>query len=294
MNVYITPPAVVSPSLTRVSQALQQYKPGDVTIVQKESDADLVILHVIGRKEQNTKKAQEIIKSGKKYAVIQYAIKSTLNPDSREWYDFWMRAELVWSYYDLVTILAQDGYWNYSFDYWPYGNFYCSPLGVSDDFKSRTDTAKNFLIATSGQSYLTESVRECAIAADDQNIFHLGSEMSRKNIYCKTGISDKELAVWYSQCKYVSGLRRVEGFELPAAEGLLCGARPIMFDRPHYRQWFNDYAIFIEEKPREEVVQSLKNVFSKEYRPVTQEEMNSARKLFDWKIIVQGFWERVL
>ena len=92
----------------------------------------------------------------------------------------------------------------------------------------------------------------------------------------------------------MSGLRRIEGFELPAAEGLLCGARPIMFDRPHYRDWFNKWAIFIPEGNREEVLQSLIDVFQQEYRPVTLEEIAEARQLFDWQSIINGFWRYII
>ncbi len=281
MKVYLQPPRVNSLSLKRVARALTQYKPDWVEIVDSEADADLVVLHVIGRQDQILKQAAKT----KSYAVIQYAIRSTMRPETEGWIPLWQNAKLVWSYYDLPYLCYEDG----SSHWFP---FYHAPLGVDERFIAE-ERDREFRIMTSGQSYLTESVRECIIAARETDglIFHLGDELNQEKTFCMTGIPDGALIDVYSRCQYVSGLRRIEGFELPAAEGLLCGARPIMFDKPHYGQWFSDFAIFIPENSRQEVIQSLKNVFLSEYVPVSQEEIEAARKLFNWKTIVEGFWK---
>lgn len=104
--------------------------------------------------------------------------------------------------------------------------------------------------------------------------------------------SDKELAPYYSTSQYVSGLRRTEGFELPAVEGLFCGARPILFDTPNYRQWYEPFGIFIYEGSRQEVIEQLINIFQGPYQPVTEEEIAVAQGRFDWQRIIGGFWER--
>lgn len=284
MKVYLDPPQVASPSLRRVADALTRYKPDDVEIVHDRQEAELVVLHVIGRQDQSLEEASQVMD----YAVIQYAVRSTLRPHTGSWLPLWRNARLVWSYYDLPYLCQED-----EVSFW--FPFYYAPLGVDEVFHKR-GLFKNFMIATSGQSYLTESVRECIKAARgfELSIFHLGSELKFDDVVCRSGISDEELAVFYEQCLYVSGLRRIEGFELPAAEGLLCGARPIMFDRPHYRQWFNDFAIFIPETPRDQTINDLIQVFSKAERlPVTDEEIAAAREIFNWETICKGFWERV-
>ncbi len=283
-KVFLKPPTVASFSLQRVATQLEKYKPDDVEIVTNPKKADLVILHVIGRQDRMLDQASKCAD----YAVIQYAVRSTLRPETGGWMPLWNAARLVWSYYDLELLCNEDGV-NHS-----HVNFYHSPLGVDAVFSQNTEE-KKYLVMTTGQSYLTEGVRECIVAAQGQPVAHLGHQLRKKYVTCKTGLTDEELAQYYSECLYVSGLRRVEGFELPAAEGLLCGARPILFDRPHYRQWFEDFGIFIPEAPREEVVSSLKYIFDhKVGLPVTKQEQDKARELFNWETIIKGFWERVL
>lgn len=293
MKIYLKPPKVASPSLKRVSDALVRYMPevykSDFEIVHTKEEADLVILHVIGRQDQVCKEAEELHSAGKQYAVIQYAIRSTQRPHTSGWEKLWRNSKITWSYYDLPYLCQEDGV-NFWFP------FYYSPLGVDQSVFWSPYTRHELTIMTSGQSYLTESVRECVLADREtlnKGVLHLGNDIGR-GVECVSGVSDRELAILYSTCMYVSGLRRVEGFELPAAEGLLCGSRPILFDRPHYRQWFSNFAIFIPEGPREEVLESLKKVFSSQYIPVIQEEIVSARKIFNWETIIKGFWERVL
>lgn len=292
MRVYLAPPKVASPSLMRVTDALVQHKPEWVEIVPAEDLADIVVLHVIGRQDQTIKQVWQLNCKDKDYAVIQYAIRSTLRPETEGWLPLWRHAKVTWSYYDLPELVAEDGITGNAANF----DFYHAPLGVDEVFTQSLNYDKRiFQILTSGQSYLTESVRECLLAARavGTDIYHLGDNLKMKNAWCGTGLTDRELAGIYSQCKYVSGLRRVEGFELPAAEGLMCGARPIMFDRPHYRKWFNDWAIFIPESPREETIEHLRNVFSSPYNGVTQDEIAAARQLFNWERIIKNFWERL-
>lgn len=283
MKVYLTPPKVASPSLMRVTNALIKYKPKNVEIVDSEKDADLVILHVIGRQEQTTKHASKL----KNYAVIQYAIRSTLSPKTNSWLPLWNKSKLVWSYYDLFSLCEEDGVT-------PAFDFYHSPLGVDPVFRKKEVEKKSFLIATSGQSFLTESVKECVNAAKPCAVFHLGNELNIPGVFCRTNISDEQLCDYYNNCHFVSGLRRVEGFELPAAEGLMCGAMPIMFDRPHYRKWFDGIANFIPEGTRSEVQESIERVFAYGESKVNDVQIQVARERFNWETIISNFWKKVL
>lgn len=81
---------------------------------------------------------------------------------------------------------------------------------------------------------------------------------------------------------------------MPAAEGLCAGARPICFDAPHYRRWFDGYATFIPEGPFDQVVESLVGVFMDGLNIVTEDERRAAVKFFDWKRIIPQVWEAVL
>ena len=302
MKVYLEP-TTSSRGIMRVRDALVQYAPKDIEIVSNESDADLVVIHVYGRRNQIKAHVDALREKGKQYTMIQYAIRSTQEPSTFSWYPMWKDAKLVWSYYDLKALMKEDLSWDYpslkemAENGDPNFRFYYAPLGVDASKFKETYQQKEFIIHTHSQGYLVESVRECIFAARNvkQKVFYSGKELKRPDVFCRTGIPDWELANWYSQCRYVSGLRRLEGFELPVIEGALCGARPIVFDKPHYRQWFDKFAIFIPEGTREEVIESLTTIFDMKMPApgVTEEEKELIRKTFNWETIIKEFWTLV-
>jgi hypothetical protein len=268
-----------SRAVDRVVKALVKYKPDNIHITSSVDDADLVVLHVIGRQDRTGK---QIARLNKPYAVIQYSLRSTMRPKTGGWLEIWEGANLVWSYLDLEMYCNEDGE---EVDF----NFYHSPLGCDPNVFYPSVAKRDYLIGFSSQSYVTESAREIVLAAGDRKIMFLGRELNRDHVDCYQDVSDAVLASLYSRCKFVAGLRRTEGFELPALEGLLCGARPILFDCPHYRQWFDEYGIFIPEGSRDEVIASLQKIFDNpsEYHGPTIEQ---ARQDFAWKPIIERFW----
>lgn len=296
MKVYVTVRPGLSCAMSRVEKALRRYAPADVTIVETEAEADLVVLHVIGYPE-TLEKTQELLVQGKRYAIIQYCVRTTQKSNTFDWLSIWQKADLVWSYYDLNNLAIEDGLiengTNLSF---AGVNFVMTPLGVDDDFRP-TGVEKKFLITTSGYVPESEGVLEVMQAAKTVEglVFHLGPHDERygKHVFSDLGISDTELAGRYSQSYFVAGLRRGEGFEMPVIEGLACGARPICFDRPHYRQWFGDFAYFIPEGTFEEVTASLEKIFQSETLPVSQQEMDTVRSLFNWQNITGIVWSSV-
>lgn len=203
-----------------------------------------------------------------------------MNPKTDDWIDLWQGAVCVWSYYDLPALMNEDGIAA------PF-NFYHAPLGIDEVFYKRGEK-KDFDIVTHG-TYLTEGVRECIWSTS--RVAFLG-HVDIPHVSCFENIGDNELAELYSRSRYVSGLRRVEGFELPAVEGLACGSRPVLFDREHYRQWYGDLAMYVPEEPREGVIRSLAKVFAMDM-PVTEAEIVRAKTMFNWERIVNGFYEHV-
>lgn len=282
-------------ALARVRQALVTYKPRKVIVTDNEREADLVIIHINGRRDAVERRIMEIRRRNKEYAVIQYALRSTQKPKTGDWSQIWTRARLVWSYYDLPRLCGEDGpFWSKDDSF----KFYHAPLGVdSRIFKpQRVSGTGKYIVAAVGRDWLTESVRECVLAARavDRTACYIGPEINRAGFSQARDVSDLLIAQLYSFSNYVSGLRRIEGFELPAAEGLLCGARPILFDRSHYRQWYGMWAEYIPEAPRQEVVDSLVALFSAPPRPVTPAERKDAREVFNWHDIISGFWRACL
>jgi hypothetical protein len=289
MKAHLCSADVPSHALDRIDRALQKYAPLSVSFV-RESEADVIVIPVIGRRDAVEDRARKATERGQAYVLAQYCIRSTKTPHTSAWLDLWGNAQLVWSYYDLPALVREDGE-----DTKRYWNFYRSPLGVEAGvFTARSAGERPWLVVTSGGGWTTESVRECVMAA--QGIgpsCHLGRHTGRDEHVVFNGLPDSEVVKLYQQSRWVSGLRRTEGFELPALEGLLCGARPILFDAPHYTHWYGTHAEYIPEGPREGVIESLRRLFLSKPRSVTEAERASAVRKFDWRPIVEGFWERV-
>jgi len=288
MRVYVRAPSHLSRAMHRVARALSISAPPKVEIVRHQSDADLIILHVIGYPD--TQKAiRDITEQGKKFAIIQYCLKSTSH-DAGDWMELWKAASLVWSYYDLT-------------DYTESFAFYHAPLGLDPILLESRPFLRDIDIMTSGYvSSGQEAIYEVAVAAErlDLSVFHLGPHTIQGMPTCrstkwsaKLGISDYELAEYYRRSQWVSGLRWVEGFELPALEGLANGARPIVFDRSEMRHWYDGHAVFVPEVPSDQLIEVLVKELGKDPRAVTDQEQKEVRQRFQWGPIVHGFWERL-
>lgn len=292
MRVYFVEPDTPSIATTRVRQAFERYAPDGVVFTSDAGEADLRIIPAIGRRDRVRRHADAALRLDQDYAVLQYCLRSTLEPHTSEWADIWSEAVCVWSYYDLRAWCYEDA------TDWPLGNrFYHAPLGVDGTVFTETFTAhRPYVVCSSGRAWLTEGARECSLAAQavGRESLHLGPMFkSRPWVRSVSGVTDTELAGLYSQCDFVSGLRRVEGFEMPVIEGVLCGARPVVFDQPHYRTWFGEFAEFIPERPRPYVLADLTELFANGARPVTDDEKALVRMRFNWKTLMKGFWERL-
>jgi glycosyltransferase involved in cell wall biosynthesis len=230
-----------------------------------------------------------ILEQGKKYVMIQIALQSTRNPKTAEWLVLWKRAKFVWSYYDIPYLMEQE---NVSVDM----NFLHTPLGVNTStfyHKGGTVEDRMYISQTNGVVTNAECIYENfdAAAKVGRKVAHFGTGLEfRRNVDYYGRISDFELNNLYNRCIYVSGLRRKDGFELSAAEGIICGARPIMFDNHNYRQWFDGLAEFIPEQRYNGVVDSLVDLFQKPYQDVSPAEIIRAKALFNWETIVKKFW----
>lgn len=283
-----------SKAIQRIAAALKQYVPPDVTIVESPHDADLVVIHVIGRRNQIQTEIDWALERGQRYAMAQYVLRSTQKPNTAEWLGIWQQAALVWSYYDLPALCVEDG------GAYTGTNFYHAPLGVHRSTfydRRKLNGTRPFVAMTHGTSWLCEGVREATIAARDvgRPVWHLGPHVRKADgMLAEHDVTDDKLATRYSECDYVCALRRTEGFELPAAEGLLCGARPVLYDRPHYRHWYGDFAEYIPEGDRPHVVDALRALFRRPIRRVSEVEQMAAAALFHWPTIAEGFWAQCL
>jgi D-inositol-3-phosphate glycosyltransferase len=302
LKVYVKAPAGLSRAMTRVADALQEHVGPGFVVVDDANDADVVVLHVIGYPE-TVERVEQLTAAGKKYAIMQYCMRSTQEPSTLKWLSLWRGAVAVWSYYHLEAMWKDDiGSTALQIEPQQFGvNFYHAPLGADPSvFKPFPAVPRkpDHAIVTTGYIAETEGVWECeeATQALGLKMFHLGPNLGFKaHVRHREGINDAILAQVYSQYNFVAGLRRVEGFELPAVEGLFCGARPIMFDAPHYRRWFEGLAEFVPEDSHDQVVSSLVNTFLQDPQTtfVTPENIAEAHRRFDWANLVPGFWQKV-
>lgn len=263
MNVHIKiPTGYMTRGNLRIYTQLQKYFPEEFKEVSYE-DADLVVFFVCGRKEHLEKETRRL---GKPYAAIQVALQSTRNPNPEDWLSIWNDAKLVWSYYNLPIT----------------NNFYHAPLAADTQIFYPEDVQKNQLILLNGNTVRDESLNEIKKAI----------ELVGESYIHADNFTDDELRTAYNRCKYVSGLRRKDGFEMPAVEGLFCGSRPILYDTPNYRQWFDGLAEFIPEDTPEKVTENLVNLFRQPYKKVTELEREETMKRFNWEKITAEFWRR--
>lgn len=287
MKVFLECEAWMSMGIKRVVKALRTFAPPGVEIVVNQSEAELVIVHAVGNGQR-----QHWLEPQVPYAVVQYCLRTTELPNTKDWIPFWEKATAVWSYYDLLAKIVEDG------NVAEKGiNFFHAPLGVDPVFQPSLPVRKTFLVGTSGYIAETEGVKECYAVAQrrQQELFHLGPRFELGGgVTYATGLTDDVLADFWSQCSFVVGLRRIEGFELPVLEGLMCGARPIVFDVPHYTHWFGEFAELVPEVAPEELKQHLFAIMSKPVRPVTPAERSHVAQTFNWKTLATGFWEASL
>ena len=297
-------PAHPSRAIARIGDALALHAPGAARrievpkkdarrnwLVPGEDQGDVLVLMVNGWRDHYAAQAARALARGQKYAVVQIALRTTRHPRTEQWRELWRGASVVWSYYPLDLWIREERGAPIDFP------FYHAPLGVNASIFRATPTEttyRPYTVCTSGAQRNQEGVAECdeAVHALGGRVLQLGPMFEmRSDTYFTTGISDSDLADLYGRCQWVSGLRRTEGFELPAAEGLLCGARPLLFDRPHYRRWYEPWGTFVREDSFDIVKRDLIQLFDLGPRPVTGPEREAAAKLFDWERICRGFWE---
>lgn len=304
MRAFVAADPKLSGAMYRVAQALALWAPDEIDIVPTVELADLVVVHAIGTDVWPV--IRDLETAGKQYALMQYCLRTTQEPHAAAWLPYWKRAACVWSYYNLDKALHDDGLVDQMFDGLP---FYYAPLGADPEmFNERLTIGDRYLVLTSGYVAESECIAECWAAAAHlgRRVFHLGPEheflnLERGHVDFGLGITDDALARAYSRSDYVAGMRRCEGFEMPAAEGLLCGARPIMLDAPHYRAWFEPWAEFVPEVEPEELTEALVDMFRGDAgafrfttRSVTESEQAAAAERFNWERLVGEFWARVL
>lgn len=288
MKVFLAPTGLYSRAMVRVAKALAKHKPLTVTTTIDPRAADLAILHVIS--PDAIVYAATLARTGVRYVVIQYCL--GLGHSHSIWHEMWRSAEVVWSYYDLAALTNYSG-----------SNFYHAPLGVDDVFiNHQSNSVRRNRVITTGyvSGPFAEPIEEVWTAANRAGIeaIHIGPATVKGMVDYSSNWravtpSDTDLAEIYHTSRWVSGMRHVEGFELPAAEGIVCGCLPIVFDQPAMRKWYGNGVEYVEECHGEELVLRLEKIFASKTPKASQTHCRKDAEVFDWKSICDGFWSKI-
>ena len=283
MKVFISPTGLFSRAMLRVEAALKSRAPKDVEIVSTPGEADFRLLHVIGPV------ADVDIPVGR-FGVIQYC--GSLIPEA--FTQLWQRAEFVWSYYDLTAVMPEST------------RFLFMPLGVDGQLFSqlKPNAPREVDVMTTGYSTAPgqEAIQEVVEAAVTlhRKYVHIGPKNIEgwrgefpKDWSPQLNVDDGTMKLLYRNSRYVACLRYTEGFEMPGFEGLVNGARPIVFDREDMRRWYGDHAVYVPEVSGEELKAVICDVLAGPYKPVTPDEVAAVKARFNWDEIAVAVWSNI-
>jgi len=275
-----------------IARLLMQYSP-DCVEQTDYMNCDVTIEHIIGdhwaSPWSQDKQLSERIKH-KKFALLWYCFGCPVDQAKGN------------SFFDWSIENATMIYTSWPFDIYGYGgqpNVVEGPLGYDQTiYQYQPNIQKRNAIMSTGHVAATECLEEIYAACQQSQfaMYHAGHNFrwDQQTYRHYSNIPDQQMRDLYSHAKYVSGLRRGEGFEIPVIEGAACGARPIVFDNPHYH-WFRNFAIYIKENSFDEVRNSIYNIFKNNTNVlVTEEERKMIRETFAWDVIAKRFWDELL
>jgi len=294
MKLYYQPDQTQGRVMHRIADAIKKYSPkGKIVWVKDYKEADLVIENIYGdHKTVRAKNNDEIMKhiTEKPYGIFfhGFAIPKEVVKQNPFFKECFSKAKFIYSPWDLKGEYGLE-----------LNNFLRGAWGIEEgEFFKQNNAKKRFTIACTGSVAASEAIQEIYEACKilDCKMLHLGHNFGFDSKYYENreNVSVEEVNAIFNGSKYVSALRRAEGFELPAIEAANCGIRPICFNNPCYTHWFKDFAIFIGETDSVNVVDQLVDVLSHEPQPIAEEHRLSIRERFKWSIVCKHIWEFIL
>lgn len=292
IRVHFETPRTFGFGIPRVEREFKRFAPDCLRFVPRDAfdAADVIILQFIGRDSL----VDRVMGCGKPYVVLLYCFTPALDLSNVESsFDFQLLEKAACAY--SFHALEEMGF---------SGHFLLGPLGVDPEvFHPEPDVERVNTVMATGYVSSSEALCDLYLAAErvGGKLVHVGGDITGEcrrtfdeAFYVRyENVTDDRMRQLYSSCRFVSGLRRAGGFELPVLEGLLCGCRPICFDDLHYTRWFRDFALFVPET-FDHLVDDLTGVFNAKCKPVTQDEMDRVVRAFNWRVLAQRFWDFVL
>ena len=186
------------------------------------------------------------------------------------------------------------------------------PLGADPKMFYQENLERRYVIHTHGYDISEASQvvnvvcqqigrKQCHIGADFDSLNKQANGiMTKDSIDIFSNLVDSDMRKYYNLSEYVSGLRWMEGFEMPIVEGAMCGCTPITYDLPCYKRWFSDFAIFIpfwEQYNKvvtdEKLVNSILNAITNS-KKITREQIDFVRTTYSWDKIMPQIWKAIL
>lgn len=256
----------MSHAFRRIEEGIKLTLPNGFVLVSKQEEADLCICPIVSINDT---------KNIPPNSIIWQLCYLTAGGDEQNWRYVWNDALLVLSYLDL-----------------PYDYYVRMSLGYDSTLfntNGRSPIPKYDVVVT---GYVDENNGGEIISRLCKHfgkVMHIGKNFRlRTSGYLNTeNVSDTQLAEIYRSSRFVSGMRLIEGFELPIIEGAACGAKPIALDLECYRHWFEDIAIFVDPEHIDDDLVAIPHInwygnFSEKV------------KQFTWDTVMKEFWNTLM
>ena len=261
----------------RISKAFHDYSPSNIQWKEYAGSADVVMVHVVGTGEIPI--IEKVLKAGKKIIIVAHIYRTGGNID---WETLLPEAILSVSFHDFKSYFPNLNC-----------NFYSTPWGVDNTIIYDMNIPKTRKILSTGYVADTECLDKLYQACVNTNnfMYHTGKnfEFGEKYVHIPW-LNDQGFNTMLNSVQYTSCLRDIEGFEMMGAEGLFCGARPIVPDLPTY-DWYEDFGYYVDMQ--KDIVKQLEDLLLLTPPVPKEDEMQRIRELFDWKNIVPSIFERI-
>jgi len=244
-----------------------------------DANPDIEIVQVVGDKEYNYLKSKDRLDN---VVIHQQCLFSSSIP-LETWTELWKQCKLVISFHPIDTYTDEKI------------NFLRSPLGAEPDTFPVSKVQRFYDVFSTGHLPEPECLDKIfeACKATGKKMFHTGEDLNQDpKVYKFLEYMEDP---WYcsilQRVKYVTGLRRCEGFEMACIEGAMTGAVPIVPLIPTY-DYYKDFGLFIDME--QDITKQLVNILSSEYKPLTKEQIEHVRRTFSWKTICKNIYERLV
>lgn len=260
----------------RISLAFHTYAPDWVEWVEDEKDSDLNLIHVVGGGEV------PMLQLPKKKIIIQHCY-FTASPQEFDYPKYWEESLLSCSFHDLTKYTTRKF------------NYHGMPWGADPAvFNLHPPSIREFIVGATGHIAETEGIDKVyeAVAQTKSKMWHTGQNFGwDSNRYQFIPyLHDTYFAKLLNHTQYISALRFIEGFELMAIEGLMCGARPIITQDATY-DWYREHAYTVDTT--KDIVPQLVDILSNSPRELSAEEHTKIISTFSWSTIMHNFYTAV-